>query len=355
MTSDASNIILPGGSVFLASAPYARGEKPGARGVLRATPEDFYVDEIMPIDLEGEGEHLWLHVEKTGLTTPQAASTLAAHYGVRPRDIGYAGLKDRWARTRQWFSVPVPATAPLPPLPHGEGLLCLAAERHRRKLRRGAHGGNRFELKLREFRGDRDAVATDLERIGRKGCPNYFGEQRFGRNDGNLDLARGLFGGRRMRRGTQRGMALSAARSDLFNAVLAARVADGSWDCLLDGEAAALDGSRSVFAVENAADDTLQERLAAFDIHPSGPLPGRGDETVTGAVATLEASVLAPYAAAVEALVGLGVEAARRALRVRPENLAWEWPDAETLTLGFELPRGAFATVVLREILSVES
>lgn len=309
----------------------------------------------MPIDLEGEGEHLWLHIEKTGLTTPQAASMLAKHYGVRPRDVGYAGLKDRWARTRQWFSVPAPVTAPLPPPPRAEGLCCLTAMRHRRKLRRGAHGGNRFELKLRGFRGDRDEVAADLERIGREGCPNYFGEQRFGRNDGNLELARGLFGGRRMRRGTQRGMALSAARSDLFNAVLAARVADGSWNRLLDGEAAALDGSRSVFRVEDAADKALQERLAAFDIHPSGPLPGRGGNAVRGAAADFEASVLKPYAAAVEALAGLGVEAARRPLRLRPENSTWKWPDARTLTLGFDLPPGAFATVVLREVLTADA
>lgn len=309
----------------------------------------------MRIDLEGEGEHLWLHVEKVELGTPQAAAVLAGHYGVRPRDVGYAGLKDRHARTRQWFSVPLPATAEPPAPPGTDNLRCLEAVRHRRKLRRGAHSGNRFRLTLREVDGDRDALEADLARIAREGCPNYFGTQRFGRGDGNIELARALLGGRRLRRGTQRSLALSAARSALFNAVLAARVGDGSWNRLLDGEAAMLDGSRSVFPVADASDPTLQRRLDEFDIHPSGPLPGGGDRVVTAAAADLEDRLLAPYSKAVSALAGLRVDADRRALRLRPQDLSWEWPEDETLVLGFALPPGAFATVVLREALAVRT
>ncbi|MES1944188.1 tRNA pseudouridine synthase D [Salinisphaera sp. PC39] len=352
--SDASpEIALPGGSAFLAGAPHARGEAPAASAVLRRSPEDFVVDEIMPIDLTGEGEHLWLHVEKRGLDTPRVAGALAAHYGVRERDVGYAGLKDRHALTRQWFSLPAPVTAELPAPPSADGFRCLRATRHRRKLRRGTHAGNRFELTLRDFEGERAAADADLARVARDGCPNYFGPQRFGRDDGNLDLGRALLRGHRMRRGTRRGLALSALRSDLFNAVLAARVANGTWNRLLDGEAAALDGSRSVFAVTDAADATLQRRLAEFDIHPSGPLPGRGGDTVAGAAAAFEAEVLAGYREAVSGLARLGVDADRRALRLRPADLTWTWPGPATLRLTFDLPSGAFATTVLREIVAV--
>lgn len=353
MSDPSPEIALPGGSAFLTGAPCARGEAPAASAVLRHSPEDFAVDEIMPIDLTGEGEHLWLHIEKRGLDTPRVAATLAEHYGVRERDVGFAGLKDRHAVTRQWFSLPAPVTAELPAPPSTEGVRCLRAVRHRRKLRRGTHSGNRFELTLRDFQGDPAAAEADLARVARDGCPNYFGPQRFGRDDGNLDLGRALLRGRRMRRGTRRGLALSALRSDLFNAVLAARVADGTWNRLLDGEAAALDGSRSVFTVSDAADATLQHRLAEFDIHPSGPLPGRGADTVAGVAAAFEAEVLAGYPEAVSGLARLGVDADRRALRVRPADLVWTWPAPDTLRVAFGLPSGAFATTVLREVLSV--
>lgn len=333
----------------VAALPHA-GAGPAGHARLRAEPGDFQVDEDMPIDLEGAGEHLWLQVEKTGWTTPTLADRLAGHYGVRRRDVGYAGLKDRHAVTRQWFSLPIGAATAAPEPPAIEGVRWLAQVRHRRKLKRGAHAGNRFRLVLRDFRGDAAAADAALSRIAERGVPNYFGEQRFGRDGGNLEMARQLFDGRRLK-GFKRGIALSAARSHLFNAVLAERVRVGTWDRMLEGDVMALAGSRSVFplAPGGSEDADNLRRLAALDIHPTGPLPGRGEPAVTAAAAELEAAVLAEHAPLVEGLARAGVDADRRALRLAVTELDWGWRERD-LEVAFRLGRGGFATMVLREV-----
>lgn len=349
----------PADAVNMADFAYARGEAPQAQAILRQQPEDFRVVEQCPVKPADEGEHLWLWVEKTGLTTPMVADLLAKAASVRPRDIGYSGLKDRWAVTQQWFSLPWPIRhADALPCVSGQtqqagdgGHFCvLSQQRHTRKLRRSAHEANHFVITLRDVNGSREAMETDLTRMAKHGIPNYFGPQRFGYGGRNLQLARALFDGRRLRR-NQRGFALSAARGCLFNRVLDARVRDASWDHVLPGEAVMLNGSHSVFSATGEDTDELQTRLAAFDIHPSGPLPGRqGKATPVAADAlALEQQILAANEALVTGLENAGVDAARRALRADTRDLHWQWPDDATLVVEVTLPPGSYATCMLRE------
>jgi tRNA pseudouridine13 synthase len=314
-------------------------------------PEDFVVEEMPGFEPSGQGEHLLLSIEKRGLDTAEVARRLAQWADVRDVAIGYAGLKDRYAVTRQRFTVHLPGRdAPDTASLCSDRLRVLAASRHARKLPRGALAGNRFELVLRDVAGDRDAIARRLEAIARHGVPNYFGEQRFGRSGDNVEQALAMFAGRRVRR-EERSLLLSAARSELFNRVLAARVGEGTWDVGMEGEVWMLDGRRSVFGPEPTSAD-LAGRCAAFDIHPTGPMWGRGELRTDAACRVLEERVLGD-AAALPLRTGLeaaGLEQERRSLRLRPAALAWAWVDDDLLQLRFELPPGAYATTVLAEL-----
>jgi tRNA pseudouridine13 synthase len=329
--------------------PRAHAETPPLSGRLRHTPEDFQVEEILGYAPEGSGEHAFLWVEKRDANTDWVARELARFAGVPPLDVGYAGLKDRHAVTRQAFTVQL-AGKPDPDwsaFPHGE-MKVLAATRHARKLKRGALRGNRFVLVLREVRGDRERAERTLAAIAARGVPNYFGEQRFGREGGNVAQARAMFAGRRVDR-AKRSILLSAARSQIFNAVLAARVERGAWDTPLDGEIWSLAGSRSWFGPEPFG-DALAERLARGDIHPSGPLWGQGEPPAAGEAGALERGVAAAYADLAEGLAAARMEQERRPLRLLPKDLHWRWLGDDALELSFELPAGAYATVVMREL-----
>ena len=318
---------------------------------IRTTAEDFFVEELPGFEASGAGEHLLLTVEKRGMNTAFAAKTIAQWAGVDESAIGYAGLKDRHAVTRQRFSVWLPKkVAPAIDALQSDDLRVLEHAWHARKLPRGALAGNRFVLALREVSGERAAAEARLSAIALRGVPNYFGEQRFGRGGGNVQQAVAMFAGRRVRR-EERTMLLSAARSELFNRVLAARVEAGSWDAALDGEVWMLDGSRSVFGPEAMSPD-LQARLAAFDIHPTGPLWGEGELRSAAAAREVELAALAGDTAT-RLRAGLeraGLKQERRALRLRPAGLDWGWRDDGALELRFDLPPGCYATTVLQEL-----
>src|SRR5579859_5797841 len=323
--------------------PYAYGNPP-LTAVLRSTPDDFQVEEILGYDADGEGEHALLWVEKRGANTDWVAKELAKFAGIPPLNVGYAGLKDRHAVTRQTFSVQL-AGKPDPDwsaFPHAE-VKVLAATRHKRKLKRGALRGNRFVLVLRQVQGDRAVAEQVLQQIAQRGVPNYFGEQRFGREGGNVAQARAMFAGRRVDR-DKRSILLSAARSHIFNSVLAARVERAAWDKPLEGEIWSLAGSRSWFGPE-PFDDVLAERLAQVDIHPSGPLWGQGNPPTVGAVGELEREVSAAFSDLVAGLAAARMDQERRPLRLLAKEFRWHWLDDETLELSFELPAGAYATV----------
>jgi tRNA pseudouridine13 synthase len=319
-------------------------------GILRAEPSDFWVREQMPLTLTGLGEHLWIRIRKTGSNTDWVAERLAEHFGVARKVVSYAGRKDRNAVTEQWFCVHT--TAELEPGEYWPGVEVLEAVRHQRKLRIGTHSGNEFALKLRGLSGDRGLAEQRLAAMAIRGVPNYFGEQRFGRQGANLDLARNLFAGRRLSR-TKRSLALSSARSYLFNLVLAARVNAGCWDQLMAGDLANLDGSGSVFPVP-AVTSELQDRLRQFDIHPSAPLVGSGGMTTTADALALERAVLETQSEMTEGLAAQGVASARRPSRCALKDFCWQWLDADALELRFSLPSGVFATSVVRELMRVD-
>ncbi len=316
-------------------------------GRIRVRPEDFQVEEILGFEPDGSGSHTLVLVRKTGANTDWAARRLARSAGVAARDVGFAGLKDRHAVTTQWFSIPGAPDLDPDEL-RADGLELIRQVPHGRKLRRGCHAGNRFRIRVRDCRGPEAEITGRLGAIAARGVPNYFGPQRFGRDGGNLRLAVALASGRRLNR-RQRGFALSAARSAIFNAVLAERVARGEWDRLMPGDAAILDGSASWFPVE-AVDSELRSRLENFDIHPSGALWGQGRPPTDGPVREAEERVAARLADMSGCLASAGLKQERRALRLPVRDFRWRLGEGE-MRLEFRLPRGAFATAVLSEIL----
>ena len=318
---------------------------------IRVSAEDFFVEELPAFEASGAGEHLLLTIEKRGMNTAFAARRIAAWAGVDESAIGQAGMKDRHAVTRQRFTVWLPKkVAPDLDALQSDDLRVLDHAWHARKLPRGALAGNRFVLVLREVEGQRDAIDARLQAIATQGVPNYFGEQRFGRGGNNVQQAVAMFAGRRVKR-EERSMLLSAARSELFNRVLAARVEAGTWNSALDGEVWMLDGSRSVFGPEALTDES-QARLDAFDIHPTGPLWGEGELRSDGIAREVELGALEGDTAS-RLRTGLeraGLKQERRALRLQPSELRWQWLDDAALELRFALPPGCYATTVLREL-----
>ncbi len=301
------------------SWPRANVRAAEAKGVLRTVPEDFEVTETLAFEPSGKGEHLYLFVEKRAITTGEAHRRLAEASGVPRADVSYAGMKDRHAVARQWFSVRGPreeADAP------GPELRILRRTRHPRKLRRGQLRSNRFRIRVRAVSGD---VEAHLRQVARHGVPNYFGPQRFGVDGGNVAAARrwARAGRPRVPR-FSRGLYLSSLRSLLFNEVLGRRVADGAWDTALAGEA----------LVEGT---------------PSGPLWGRGIPTSRAAALELESATVGAFPDIVDTLEHVGLRQERRPLRVVPTEVSWSL-EGDVLTFECVLPKGAYATSVLREV-----
>jgi len=325
--------------------------EPAGRGAIRSRPEDFRVVEQLGYTPSGSGEHLWLEIEKRGLNTLDVAARLAERAGVPLRAVGFAGLKDRNAVTRQPFTIQLPGIAdPDVSSWREEGIDIVSVTRHQRKIQRGRLAGNRFELVIAELDADRSRLKERLRRIAERGVPNGFGEQRFGGN--NVARAYRLFRGelRRSPSKRKRGFYLSAARSLIFNRVLAARIEDDSWDRALDGEVVMLDGTRSTFAVE-IVDGEIERRVREQDLHPTGPLVGRGKSRGGGRAAKLESEVADAHRELVEGLERFGLEADRRPLRMRVLGLEWDFVADDRLALSFELRAGCYATAVLRELL----
>ena len=325
---------------------------PAVNAVIRQAAEDFQVDEILGFEPDGTGDHAIVQIRKRNTNTEYVARSLAKLAGVRQPDIGYAGLKDRQAVTTQWFTVNL-AGRPEPDwsrLETGE-VQVLATSRHRRKLRRGCHAGNRFRIMLRHIQGDRSRLAGQLETIRRHGVPNYFGPQRFGRH--NLDDAHDWLAGRRRASRHQRSLYLSVARSLLFNTVLSQRVALDNWSRALAGDVLMLNGSHSRFRVdEQELDETIHDRVNKGDLHPTGPLYGVGDPVTAGEAAELEQRVLEPCRDWCEYLEKFAMKRDRRALRVNVGHLSWDNDMGDDCRLQFDLPAGSYATAVLRECLA---
>lgn len=336
---------------------------------IKSQPHDFIVDEVLDIDMQGEGEHVYLHLQKSGMNTDELAQLLEKAYGVGSKDVGLAGLKDRHAITSQWFSVTSPEgceplEALLPQISmSGKQVVILKSCRHSRKLRRGAHSGNRFVITLRDvtpLQSDSysqlaQLLAQRIDSVRQFGFPNYIGEQRFGFGGQNLLRARQWFRQPKKRTSRlQRSLWLSAARSAVFNAVCAKRVEAGNWQSLLPGEPAILDGSRSFFqtdASEGASVTAqLEARLQTFDIHPSAPWWGRGRPPASDECAAFETEVIDKYADLCAGLEKAGLSQERRAIRALAGDIAYQWLDNSTLQLSFHLSPGNFATTLLAQL-----
>lgn len=370
-----SNDLLP-----LDSLAYALG-KPDGSAIIKQEFSDFRVDEELAFAPSGEGDHVFVQIRKTDASTIEVAKRLSQVACVRQADVSYSGMKDRRGETSQWFSVKLP--------PEGESRLSgledeqlsiLALQRNSRKLKIGSHARNRFHLKLRDCEGSKEEFERRLCALRESGVPNYFGAQRFGAQLSNLRqvsvLMREVLDGKdAAERGPRfrRGMLYSAARSYLFNQVLSERVRAGRWQHYVPGDVLSLDGSGRCFTLvyeeERGAEwtDELQRRMDTLDIHATGPLPGiisAKDKYVSlGEAADIEKRVLKDLDWMVAGLAAFGLQASRRALRFAASELTWQWESDESasgasgaastlgsLNLTFTLPRGAYATSLLREL-----
>lgn len=293
---------------------------------LKRLPEDFVVIELWQPEFSGEGEHLYLHIEKTGQNTPWVAQQLAKAFRVPIKTVGYSGLKDRQAIAHQWFSLPVPAEKSQID-PEIEGVSILKRARHSTKLRRGTHAGNHFKIRLRELEGNPETAKARIEALIEQGFPNYFGLQRFGHNGNNLRAGMQLSKRRRLVGHPKRGIYLSAMRSALFNRVLTAQIEAGNWPEI---------------AVANSSAATPA----------TGPMWGRGRPLKAEIGTEVESQVLTDSAQLCDILEHGGLSQDRRPLVQHCPDLSYSF-EQQDLLLEFSLPPGSYATVLIDEIVAI--
>ena len=341
-----SNQYCPDDPLALAHGPVS------ASGILRASADDFIVDEQISFEPSGEGQHVYLKLRKRELNTRDVVERLASLAQCKSSAVGYAGLKDRNAVTSQWFSVDLAGRSePDWMALNANDLQVLETTRHNRKLKIGAIADNSFTIVVRQLSGDLVTLQDKLRTLQESGVPNYFGEQRFGNDNNNVKKALRWFKGEsKSPRRHQRSMFLSAARSYVFNKVLSERVVRGTWNAPMPGDVMSLKGSRSFF-VPDTIDDDIIARSNNGDICPTGPLWGKGELASSGEVKQLETEIADKNQLLVQGLEKEGLQQQRRALRVFPENFLWQI-NQDSLELSFRLPSGSYATSVLREIVN---
>ena len=356
---------------------FANG-KPKLAATFKQEFTDFRVDEDLGFDLCEKGEHAYLWVEKVDRSTVDVAKKLSEATGVHGSQIGYSGMKDRRAETRQWFSRKLPAgrEAQLRGC-ESDSLRIVEIHRNSRKLKIGSHRSNHFQVLLRDCEGSRDEFEQRLAHIDASGVPNYFGSQRFGMDLSNIKQVQSWMGAALdagsgsvidssaasiPKQRFKRSMLFSAARSYLFNQLLSHRLERGNWNGYLHGDVLNLNGTNRSFALgaEDEWDSVLQQRLEEFDIHITGPLPGEVDPkdkyVSYGEAADIEEAVCKQFTTLLAGLRHFGLKTARRPLRFRPIELNWEWQQSEqiqgasNLLLDFSLGKGAYATSLLREL-----
>ena len=328
---------------------------------IRQQPEDFQVIEQLGYELEGDGDHQWVLLEKTNMNTDMLARDIAKFARVRSVDVGFAGLKDRNAVTQQWFSIDLSGkeTPDWSAFEEQQPLIrVIEVVRHRRKLKRGGLHSNRFVIRVLHTEMDKEmnkengkaCIKERVSQIQAQGVPNYFGPQRFGHNGENV--IKGLHALSAKKRSLdrhKRSIYLSALRSFLFNQVLARRVSENTWTQYSPGDVLMLDGTNSIF-VPQADEADLQKRLDAFDVHVTGPLWGEGTLRTQDDVELVERAIAADYSEVSELLQNVrNLNQERRSLRLSVKDLVAHYEENAT-TLSFELEKGAYATSVLREI-----
>ncbi|MFC4700535.1 tRNA pseudouridine(13) synthase TruD [Glaciecola siphonariae] len=339
--------------------------EPLATGRIKVCIDDFIVQERLGFALTGEGEHHLLWVEKRNTNTAFVAEQLAKFSGIALRDISYAGRKDKFARTLQYFSVYQGNNeAPEWDAFEHPDINILNVTRHNKKLRTGALAGNTFTIKVRELSNSIDPNTLDerMQAISASGVPNYYGQQRFGEMhtkdktiyNGNLHLGMRMAQGEAIKNRNKRSMAISALRSYLFNHIASARIVNEQHQQVMMGDALQLAGSNSYFVVSEQDDlVALRERLAKRDVLTTAPLFGSGRLATKAQALRFEKESLKQDNMIMDALRSVGLKQERRNVMLYPSKLQWSLED-DVLTLSFDLPSGSFATSVLREIIALK-
>ncbi len=398
---------------------YLTVDRPGVGGSLKSRNEDFLVEEIPAYEPCGDGEHLYLTIEKKGRPTLEVVNAIARHFGVKRQAVGFAGMKDKYAITRQYISIHTFDDQPLDTL-NVHGVTVLASSRHRNQLRIGHLKGNRFTIKIRDVAADQEGVARDtLEFLATKGCPNFIGEQRFGSRMSNHLIGKAyllqdwqeacdlLLGGacentdpdyvgrdaydkgdfvasarqwmtlpseRAVARALSKGKSLrdafmilhdaprrffvTAFQSAVFNNVLSQRMNADTLTTLEEGDVACKHLNGAMFAIgsDEVADPTTVERLESLEISPSGPLWGYKMMEATGTARDTERDCLKQSGIDIHDFntPPHRVPGVRRPLRIpvtEPVVSAGEDEHGDYVQTSFQLPKGSFATTILREIM----
>lgn len=337
-------------TVLEPALPPLTGPDAPLEGVIRATPEDFRVDEVPAYEPEGSGDHLFVRFEKTGLGTPEAVRRIARALDVDPRETGYAGLKDRHAVTRQWASFLFGDPARLEEADI-DGVTVLETARHRHKLRTGHLRGNRFILFVRGASGNVEEAEARLATLARRGVPAYFGEQRFGHGGQNLEDARRWLveGGRAPRDRFKKKLLVSTLQAALFNELCAERVREGTMDGAIAGDLMRKEETGGLFVSDDVERD--RQRAQDFEVSATGPMVGAKMRWPEGEALAREEAALARWKLRPEDLERFRASGAgtRRPYRVRLSEPRLE-VEPEGVRLMFTLPSGAYATVVLAEL-----
>lgn len=321
-------------------------------GHLYPNPEDFIVTEIPSYPPSGSGEHLFIEVEKTGCTTLDIVGELAKQLGVSKSDVGFAGMKDKFAVARQWFSIPVPMQSEPPLADIGDARFkVLSSKRHPHKLRRGHQKGNRFCITVRDVSSSGfESARAAFEALCSRGIPNLFGNQRFGRDGDNADRAlRFLRGQEKAPRDRRtRSLLTSSLQSTVFNLTLKLRMDAGLFTTALLGDIMQKHDTKGLFEVEDAENE--QPRLDALQISPTGPMHGKKMRQARGRARAFEEEALRIVGLTEEEAVRLGPGTRRVFRHPMGDSAQLTQPTSDTFVLNVELPSGAYATVVLEHL-----
>ena len=331
---------------------YLQKTPPKQTALLKAECADFVVKEQLGYDMSGDGEFVALKVRKTDCNTLFVGEQLAKFAGISARNMSYAGLKDRKAVTEQWFSLQMPGQ-PTPDFSQFslEGVEILDITRHQRKIRIGSLQGNHFEILLRNVE-ETDELKERLDFLAKNGFPNYFTEQRFGRDGNNLTQAlRWANGEIKVKDRNKRSFYLSAARSEIFNLIVSKRMELDLAQQILLGDVLQLNGSHSWFVVDESEDlAQLQQRLAQQDVLLTAPLIGEEEKSAVD----FEHEIFAQHQALFTLMRQERMKAARRAILMQPQHFQWQF-EPNGLRLQFALPAGSYATALIRELVNVEN
>jgi tRNA pseudouridine13 synthase len=333
--------------------PYLTAALPGTGGVLRTSPDDFVVDEELPYAASGTGDHVFTRIEKRGQTTPQAVERIARAIGVNPRDVGVAGMKDRHAVTRQWISLPPPVTPEAALALELDDIAVLEAVRHPHKLRTGHVRTNHFVLRVRGVVADAEPNARAILDVlaAPPGAPNWYGEQRFGRDGDNAEKGLAIVRGEKPPRDRKLARLLvSSLQSQLFNDWLRARMADGLYARVLAGDILHKTGGGQFVCEDPAVDEP---RLAARELCITGPMFGVSMRTPAGEAAEREQRILTAAGLTVDAFASVRAiaEGTRRDASIEVGAPAVRTVEDGVIEVSFSLPGGAYATAVMRELM----